>query len=66
MGSRELVRIPCSPRFILHALIPFASLNKLPFASDVFDFVRIRYIGLAVPEDKVESFMPPIDPISRD
>lgn len=35
---------------------PFASLNALPFASNVFDFVRIRYVGLAVPEDKVQSF----------
>jgi len=38
--------------------LPFASLNPLPFASNVFDFVRIRYIGLAVPENKVESSMP--------
>lgn len=36
---------------------PLASLNALPFAPNVFDFVRIRYIGLAVPEDKVQSFM---------
>jgi len=39
-------------------LIPFISLNALPFASNLFDFVRIRYIGLAVPEDKVKSFVP--------
>ena len=39
-------------------LIPFfASLNALEFASSSFDFVRIRYIGLAVPEDKVQGFV---------
>ena len=48
----------CFPRFTPLVLIPFASLNALPFGPNVFDFVRIRYIGLAVPEDKVQSFMP--------
>ena len=42
---------------MLLELIPLASLNALPFASNTFDFVRIRYIGLAVPEDKVQSFV---------
>ena len=46
----------CPPRFIQLTLTSFTSLNPLPFASNVFDFVRIRYIGLTVPEDKVHSF----------
>ena len=53
----NLYEILYSPRFTQLTLISFASLNPLPFASNVFDFVRIRYIGLAVPEDKVQSFM---------
>ncbi|KAF9647973.1 S-adenosyl-L-methionine-dependent methyltransferase [Thelephora ganbajun] len=32
-------------------------LNALPFASNIFDFVRIRYIGLAVPEDKWQDLL---------
>ena len=58
MGSYEFVCILYSPRFIPLILIPSASLNALPFGPNVFDFVRIRYIGLAVPEDKVQSFTP--------
>jgi len=53
----NLYEILYPPRFTQLTLISFASLNPLPFASNVFDFVRIRYIGLAVPEDKVQSFM---------
>lgn len=55
MGSCQLVNGLCSPPLSPLELTPFLSLSALPFASNHFDFVRIRYIGLAVPEDKVQS-----------
>ena len=63
MGPREFVWIL---RFTPPVLISSTSLNTLPFASGVFDFVRIRYIGLAVPKDKVQSFMPDSGRIGQD
>lgn len=63
-GSTRICMNFCSPRLYPMVPIPFTSLNALPFASNDFDFVRIRYIGLAVPEDKVSNFVPRIDRVS--
>lgn len=40
-------------------------LTALPFGSNLFDFVRIRYIGLAVPEDKWQDLLEEVNRVLK-